>query len=109
MRLSSVPLCAATLVAPLGLISTSGCAQPPAVTSPSAGIEPYELTCDSGAAAALVGRKRDRDTEEAAKRLSGASRVRWIPPGSGVTADHDTGRINLEVDAAGRIVSIRCG
>jgi hypothetical protein len=35
--------------------------------------------------------------------------VRVIRPGDGATRDHRPGRLNVEVDATGRIVGLRCG
>jgi hypothetical protein len=56
-----------------------------------------------------VGRRRSAGAEAEAKRLTGAVVVRWIAPGDAVTDDFNTGRINLETDARGRITGFRCG
>ena len=36
-------------------------------------------------------------------------RVRIIPPGSAVTMDYFAGRLNVELDAQGRITRLYCG
>ena len=73
------------------------------------GIEPYEGTCAASGGAPLIGRRRSAAAEAEAKRLTGAVVVRWIAPGDAVTEDFNTGRINIEIDSRGRIVSFRCG
>jgi hypothetical protein len=73
------------------------------------GIEPYEVSRDASAAQSLVGSKRTDKAAAAALRLSGAQQVRWVTPGEGVTADYNSGRVNLEADEAGRILGVSCG
>jgi hypothetical protein len=65
--------------------------------------------CDAAKARALIGRKRSPAVEREALRLSGAARVRWIPPGTMVTMDYRPDRLNLHLDRKGRIVSVNCG
>jgi hypothetical protein len=86
----------------------AGCAATPAVPQRAPGIEQYEVSCDASRAQNLVGRIRSPAAAAEALRLSGAVSVRWIGHGDGVSSDHNSGRINLEVDTGGRILAIRC-
>jgi hypothetical protein len=65
--------------------------------------------CEAAHLARLVGRKRGPAVEKEALRLSGAAVVRWIRPGQMVTIDYRADRLNLRVDARGRILSANCG
>jgi hypothetical protein len=65
--------------------------------------------CDSAKAQALVGRSRSAGTGAEALRLSGAKSLRWIAPGTMVTMDYREDRLNLRVDAAGKVVKVDCG
>ena len=66
-------------------------------------------SCNAAKAKKLVGRKRSPSVEAEALRLSGAGTVRWIPMGSMVTMDYRPDRLNLRLDAQGRILSANCG
>jgi hypothetical protein len=90
------------------ILPLSACAAPRALTEASPGIEPYEVSCDAGRAKSLIGSKHSPQAAAKALRLSGAVSVRWIGPGDSVTSDFVTGRINLETDRAGLIISVRC-
>ena len=65
--------------------------------------------CDDKAAAAYVGRSISDDVAEQARGAAGASGVRIIRPGMAVTMDYRAGRLNLEVDDAGRVIKATCG
>ena len=65
--------------------------------------------CDGAKAQALVGRSRSAGTGAEALRLSGAKSLRWITPGTMVTMDYREDRLNLRVDAAGKVVKVDCG
>lgn len=90
------------------ILLLAGCAAPKALTEAPPGIEPYEISCDAARAEAVIGSKQSPQAAAKALRLSGAVSVRWIGPGDGVTSDFVTGRINLETDRAGLIISVRC-
>ena len=68
-----------------------------------------ERACDASKAQSLLGRSESPATEAEAKRLSGAGIVRWIPEGGMVTMDYREDRLNLRLDAAGKIIGIDCG
>lgn len=64
--------------------------------------------CRRDAAEALAGRNRVNDAE--ARQLTGASLVRQIRPGQGVTMDFRKERVTVETDPnSGRIVRAYCG
>lgn len=64
--------------------------------------------CKREAADALAGRKRISDAR--AKRLTGATMVRQIRPGQGITMDYRQERVTIETDPkTGRIVRAYCG
>ena len=89
----------------------SGCtamAAPPPPSSPPVSIGD-EDRCDAAAPARLVGQPANDKTGAEALRLSGAGMLRWIRPGDGVTSDYMTSRLNIDVDARGRIAGFRCG
>jgi len=72
--------------------------------------EPVPSTsCNVDAARALVGRPATAGLGTEALRLSGARRLRWIRPGDMVTMDYSPNRLNLHLDAQGRIERLACG
>lgn len=85
---------------------TAGCATaaPPEPPERGAGGK-----CDAAKARKLIGRVRSANLGAEAKRLSGASALRWIAPGTMVTMDYREDRLNLRVDAAGKVVKVDCG
>jgi hypothetical protein len=65
--------------------------------------------CDAARARAVVGRQRSPALGAEAQRLSGAASLRWIEPDSMVTMDYRADRLNIEVDAKGKVTAVRCG
>jgi hypothetical protein len=65
--------------------------------------------CDAVPARAVVGRQRGGAVGAEARRLSGAASLRWIEPDSMVTMDYRADRLNIEVDAKGKVTAVRCG
>jgi hypothetical protein len=67
-----------------------------------------QAMCRADAAAALVG--MDRLTDDEAMQRTGASIVRQIAPGQGVTMDYRQNRVTVETDPrTGKIVRAACG
>lgn len=56
-----------------------------------------------------MGQNSTAKVVEAARVKSGALMARILRPGQMVTKEFDAQRLNLEVDANGRIVAVRCG
>lgn len=84
-------------------LMTAGCATVPAAEAGGGG------KCDAAKAQALIGRVKSAEVGAEALRLSGATALRWIAPGTMVTMDYREDRLNLRVDAAGKIVKVDCG
>jgi streptogramin lyase len=91
-----------SLIAALAL-SLPACATTP--TEPA----PARAGCHAQAAAALVGRAATAALGAEALRLTGARRLRWIRPGDMVTMDYSPERLNLHLDARGRVERLACG
>jgi len=65
--------------------------------------------CNADAANTYLGKAADATTVEAARKAAGAERVRTIKPGQAVTMEYLEGRLNLYLDANGKIERIGCG
>ena len=83
--------------------------QAPAPTQPQAQAPAPEALCNAQPAQAAVGQSSTASVVESARARSGARMVRILRPGQMVTKEFDTQRLNLEVDANGRILAVRCG
>jgi hypothetical protein len=91
------------LALPLAALAAMGCAPIQALT-PAA-----PTVCGAEKVASLIGRKRSASVEKRVQTLSGAARIRWIRPGMMVTMDYSETRLNIRVDAKGKILSATCG
>ena len=89
------------------LVVLAGCANPGPATGPTGA--PLGGTCNAQPAQSAVGKNSTAKVVEAARVSAGALMARIIRPGQMVTKEFDAERLNLEVDAAGRIVAVRCG
>ncbi len=65
--------------------------------------------CAPEKAQVLVGQAASADLAARAVQLTGARTVRWIRPGDMVTMDFREDRLNIELDAQGRVTLFRCG
>ena len=101
--------------ASLGMAAlVAGCAShgptpAPAPTQSQAQAPAPEALCNAQPAQAAVGQNSTASVVESARARSGARMVRILRPGQMVTKEFDTQRLNLEVDANGRILAARCG
>ena len=77
----------------------------PATDTPAAVAE----QCNADAAQAHVGHAASAEMVEAARKDAGADRVRTLRPGQAVTMEYLAGRLNLYLDASGKIERIGCG
>lgn len=68
-----------------------------------------EPRCRAAGAQAQLGETLDDRVIEEARWAAGAMRTRVIRPGQVVTMELDPQRLNIEVDATGRIRRLRCG
>ena len=72
-------------------------------------IPPPGGRCDAGPAQSALGQSSTARNVEAARVAAGARIARILRPGQMVTKEYDAQRLNLEVNASGRIVAARCG
>lgn len=93
------------LALPLIALGVAACHEerPEPVPAPPAG------ACTSEGLDSLIGKTQSAEIAAEAKRLSGARTLRWIAPGMAVTMDYRTDRLNLDVDASGKITRAHCG
>ena len=95
-----------TLTLPL-LLSVAACAGVPVGgTPPPTG--PGAI-CKAADAQFAVGRNADGALQEQARVRSGARSVRTLRPGQAVTMEFSAERLNLDVDASGKVTAARCG
>lgn len=79
--------------------------------SPSADNQPPRAMqrCDQAGAQWAVGKTNTEHTINEARQRSGAYMARVLRPGQPTTREFNAERLNLEVDATGRIIAARCG
>ena len=95
------------------LLMNMACAAMPPEGEPPNG-EPREVgasdyRCDADGLGNLIGRAATRELGEEALRRSGARTLRWIRPGDVVTMDYRLDRLNIHLDARGRVARFACG
>ena len=66
-------------------------------------------TCQAAPAQWAVGKTNTEHVVTEARQRAGAYMVRVLRPGQAVTMEFNAERLNLEVDATGRITAARCG
>ena len=97
-----------TLLAGATLMTLGCAAVPPPGADGAAPVQGAGI-CDASKAQALVGRQRGAPLGSEALRLTRARDLRWIRPGDVVTMDFREDRLNIHVDAQGRVTQLRCG
>lgn len=95
MRAALLLVCAALV---------AGCAQPPSAPQP-----PTAGNCNAAAAQFAVDLPGSAQLASRAMQAAGAQRFRWLRPGEVVTMEYDASRLNLELDASGKVIRVRCG
>ena len=65
--------------------------------------------CNAAPAKHLVGRPATAELGAEALRVTGSGNLRWIRPGDIVTMEFRADRLNIELDAQGRVTRLRCG
>jgi len=65
--------------------------------------------CNAQPAQFAVGQSSTATVMESARVRSGAQMARILRPGQITTKEFNAQRLNLEVDATGRIIAVRCG
>jgi hypothetical protein len=69
----------------------------------------YGMKCDAKAAETAIGLGATESVVEVVRAKANAYMVRIVRPGQFMTKDYNQRRLNLEVDAGGRIVGVSCG
>lgn len=85
---------------------------PPPMDEPAASQDATEetaMTCDDKPGKWAVGEIADDALIAKVKADTGSERVRVIRPGMMVTMDYREDRVNLDVDADNRVLTVRCG
>jgi hypothetical protein len=95
-------------------LALSACAQAP--ISEAAAVRPQPVTdpaspshCDAAKASEAIGQLPLAEVLEAARQAAGAEVVRTLRQGQPITKEFRVGRLNLVLDAEGRIASASCG
>jgi len=94
------------------ILSLSACAQIPAAGTASPPTSVADATapahCDAGKASDAVGQPPTPETQERARTSAGAEVVRVLRHNQPITKEFRVGRLNLVLDAEGRIASVNC-
>lgn len=92
-----------------GAALMAGCTTPaPPPPAPAPPPEPV-FQCSADGARFAVGQQVTPQLEAAARVRAAAGTVRVLRPGEAATTELDGGRLNLDVDARGRVTDVRCG
>lgn len=92
----------------------AACATPPAggneptATNPPS-MEETPMTCQADKGQWAMGQLADEALVTKVQADTTSDRLRVIKPGMAVTMDYREDRLNLEVDADNRVISVRCG
>lgn len=87
-------------------VSLAACAAPPPAAPPAPAAPG---SCDAKAAQFAVGQAYGEAIADEARRRSGARVSRALRPGQVVTLEYNSERLNLDLDAANRVIRVRCG
>ena len=68
-----------------------------------------EGQCDAAKAQHLIGREGTESLGAEAMKLAGAGLWRFLRPGQIVTMEYRADRLNVVLDAQGKVEAIRCG
>lgn len=93
------------------ILSLSACAQMPAVADPASlpvSGSGASMQCDASQALDAIGQLPTPETQERARARASAQVVRVLRHNQPITKEFRVGRLNLVLDAEGRIASINC-
>ena len=102
------------VLAPTLALALSACAQIPAPDStasppPAPAVDATSSAhCDAGKAMEAVGQLPSPETQERARTDAGAEIVRVLRHNQPITKEFRMGRLNLVLDAEGKIASVNC-
>ncbi|WP_322963738.1 I78 family peptidase inhibitor [Sphingomonas fuzhouensis] len=78
-------------------------------TMPKAEEQMAMTGCGDAKVADLIGKAWTEALRAPTVKRTGARSLRVIAPGDAVTMDYRPDRLNIETDAAGRVVRLKCG
>jgi hypothetical protein len=93
----------------IGSLALSGCVRTAITEEPERREVGASGDCDADAASGYVGRQATAASGGEILRATGASTLRWGPPGAVFTMDYRPDRVNVMYDAAMTITELRCG
>lgn len=96
--------CAAPAPPPAPVVDVPVAAKPAPLPAPVPQPE-----CSAAGARFAVGQTVAPPLEAAARTRANATVSRVLKPGQAVTMEFNAARLNLEVDARGRVTAVRCG
>lgn len=97
-------MAAATLVTGCAMAPERGTGSKPGAKAPRP-----EQRCNATAAQWAIGKTNTEHNVNEARQRAGAYMVRVLRPGQPTTREFNAERLNLEVDATGRIIKSFCG
>ncbi len=103
------PRLASWAMAAGSLTLMSACAGPTDAAPDNRAASGSAAGCNAQAVQDLVGQHASSLIAEGARQRAGAQRVRMIGHDEMVTKEYDTGRLNLQLDAQGRVARVYCG
>ena len=87
------------------LLALGACAAAPPAQAPAA----PPGSCDASRAQFAVGHEAGLAIQDQARERSGARSLRTLRPGQAITMEFSGDRLNLELDASGKVLRVRCG
>ncbi|MBA4354930.1 MAG: hypothetical protein C0409_09575 [Novosphingobium sp.] len=100
-------LCA-TFVPQTAVHAADDMSRRPSAPKPAAPVKDADL-CGMQNVSRYVGVNAAAPVRSAVATAVGHDRIRWIKPGSAVTQDYRPDRLNVILDDAGRVMTMRCG
>lgn len=98
------------------LVMLAGCASPPPPPPPPPAapvvVAPPPAPasqCNAAGAQFAVGQQTSPQLEVAAAHRAGAQLARSLRPGQAITMEFNSSRLNLDLNAQGRVTGVRCG
>ncbi len=96
------------LLAATALLAACATSKPEA-SAGEATADASPASCNADAANAFIGKLADDATLDDARKAAGARTARMLKPGQAVTMEYLGDRLNLYLDAGGKIERIGCG
>lgn len=91
------------------LLAGPSFAEKTGTTRPKLAEPPAMEECDASGLTGLVGQPYSEALKERVLKESGSRTVRVIRPRQPVTQDYGLQRVNIELDAQDKVLSVRCG